>query len=714
MGRDSMSPAALAERLCRTQRIGIFGHRGVGKTTLLTMFYREAVGGRMPGLRLAAADAATANYLSDKIHQLEDGDVLPATLAETELRFQLYHQGARLELIFKDYQGEHVAIGRHEPIRDFLRDCDAVWLCFDPVLLSSKHGNMTGQQEAEQLIEDYLAVEPRKALHRPMALVLTKADLLQGEDTADHSASLAALVERHFGMTLHALRQHCPSNAVFAVSSLGPRTPGAPLLPLYLDRPLRWLAGALQAQDESRLDFLFAEAPGRIGMLGQCVDAFARRYPEAKRLPEYRQRLQALTTRRRKRRAILAAVVAVLLLGGLWGYDTYAYQQAKSFEANVDDPSAALERWQSYVNSPISLRPSARQRVRELEEEVTLRDLRQRASDPTADAVALWKDFQAASARFPDNPELLTLHSRLEERRNKHGLAAAQAALDELERAEQQVPRGAAARPRLEELLAMAAKALTEHADTPLESKLRQRRDTYLFRIDEHDFEEAREYSSREPLSFRTRMDRYQAYLDRHPSGAFEKQARAALAEVESAWDKHDFRLVRDLFVDRPDRLKELTARCERYLQVHPRGRFVASARELMRFAEQVKTEREYKVTAVRGEFSSNLGRWYTRGPDLSIEIEVAGAKYGPSGILKNSYNPGWDYEFPRPIRWKLGDTVKIKVHDNDFWGRTIIDFTSEDKETLALRLLSGKLEIGEHTLYFASDFRMPQLPRID
>src|SRR6516164_10705978 len=114
--KRTQSPAvALAERLCRPQRIGVFGHRGVGKTTLLTMLYREAVGGRLPGLRLAAADARTATYLSDKIQQLEGGQGLPATLGETELRFHLYSGDVRIELLILDYQGEHVELGRTEP-----------------------------------------------------------------------------------------------------------------------------------------------------------------------------------------------------------------------------------------------------------------------------------------------------------------------------------------------------------------------------------------------------------------------------------------------------------------------------------------------------------------------------------------------------------------------------------------------------------------------
>src|SRR3954451_10343860 len=107
MSQTQTQARLLAERLCRPQRIGVFGHRGVGKTTLVTMLYREAVGGRLPGLRLAAADARTANYLADKILQLEGGTPLPGTLGETDLRFHLYAPTARVDLLVKDYQGEH-------------------------------------------------------------------------------------------------------------------------------------------------------------------------------------------------------------------------------------------------------------------------------------------------------------------------------------------------------------------------------------------------------------------------------------------------------------------------------------------------------------------------------------------------------------------------------------------------------------------------------
>src|SRR5882757_7064190 len=108
---------ALESRLTGAKRIALFGHRNVGKTTLLAMFYRQASTGQVPGLRLAAADATSAEYLAEKIAQIEAGEPLAGTLAETELKLRLYHGPGRFDLIFKDYQGEHVTLGSDEPIQ---------------------------------------------------------------------------------------------------------------------------------------------------------------------------------------------------------------------------------------------------------------------------------------------------------------------------------------------------------------------------------------------------------------------------------------------------------------------------------------------------------------------------------------------------------------------------------------------------------------------
>ncbi|MFI5461482.1 MAG: hypothetical protein ACHRXM_39310, partial [Isosphaerales bacterium] len=122
----------LERRLTGPKRIALFGHRNVGKTTLLAMFYRQASTGRVPGVRLAAIEPASAEYLAEKIARIEAGEPLAGTLAETELKLRLYHGPARLDLIVKDYQGEHVSLGVEEPIQAFFADCDAVLLCLDP------------------------------------------------------------------------------------------------------------------------------------------------------------------------------------------------------------------------------------------------------------------------------------------------------------------------------------------------------------------------------------------------------------------------------------------------------------------------------------------------------------------------------------------------------------------------------------------------------
>ena len=64
---------------------------------------------------------ASAEYLAEKIAQIESGEPPAGTLAETELKLRLYHGPARFDLIVKDYQGEHVTLGSDEPIQAVLR-----------------------------------------------------------------------------------------------------------------------------------------------------------------------------------------------------------------------------------------------------------------------------------------------------------------------------------------------------------------------------------------------------------------------------------------------------------------------------------------------------------------------------------------------------------------------------------------------------------------
>lgn len=705
--------SALAERCCRPHRIGLFGHRGIGKTTLLTVLYREAVAGRLPGLRLAAGDAATANYLGDKMLQLEAGAPLPATLAETELRLHLYHEQTRLELVLRDYQGEHIELGRDGAIQDFLRDCDAVWLGLDLAAVPDAADRLRRQQEVEQLLEDFLKSAERPTLERPIALVLTKADLL------DDSANIDVLVDEQCGMTRHTLVSHCPSNAIFAVSALQPDAE-------QLAAPLRWLTSTLQSLDESRLTRLAALAPSDIRAQEQSLRALARRYPDAPLVPAFTQRLAALKLQRRRRFTLagLAAAAAVTL--GVWTYDAVGHADASAFAAAHDgEPAAVLDRWQDFAYWHPTRRLSQTtseadesqlfadltERIHAQQRDQSLAELRRRAADPDADPEAAWQRFQEFRAAHPEvnvEGDLETLRTAMKARRDEQFNARADRALDELRRHAERSP-------ELTTIIQQADAFLVEFTGSRGESEARGYRQAAVLRLDEQDIQVARAYSARNPLNFQTRSEHYQRYLDRHPTGgAFTAEAQEALQRIASDWDKHGFRAVRDHFLKNPGDVATLAAHCRRYLAVHPQGKYKASAAELLRWSERVTAPGEYKVVLRSGTFDSSIGRWFSRGPKLSVELEVNGVRYGPSAIAMNRYDPEWNYEFPRRIRWKLGDTVVVRVKEHSWGDKTMVELWSADNDPLAMRLLTGEAAINDHRITFASDFALPVLPKIE
>ncbi len=144
----------------------------MGKTTLLTMFFRQASGGRIPGIRLAAADLRTREFFADKVNRLESGEPAAGTLSETELTLRLYRGDSRLDLIVKDYQGEHTTLGADQPIQQFFADCDAVFLCLDPEGSPRREDRLKRQQEIETLMERWIERSGKAKTDRPVAFWL--------------------------------------------------------------------------------------------------------------------------------------------------------------------------------------------------------------------------------------------------------------------------------------------------------------------------------------------------------------------------------------------------------------------------------------------------------------------------------------------------------------------------------------------------------------
>jgi len=724
-----MTNFSLAEQVCRPQRIGLFGHRGVGKTTLLTMWYREAVGGRLSELRLAAGDAPTANYLAAKILHLENGEALPATLAETELRVQLYHQSQRLELLVKDYQGEHVRIGSTQPIRDFLRDCDAVLLCLDPAILDDPRERLEAQQEVEQVIEDYLALEKGNAHPRPMALVLTKSDRLpptpEGTDEATH---LRQLVETHLGMTLHALRQHAPQQPLFAVSALG-GAPSKTLRPQSLAEPLCWLAGALQAQDKERLAQL-AESNAPLLVVQRAIDVLSKRYPGAKFVEQQRRRCQE-RRRQRTMRRVVAGIAAVVVCGlGLFGYEALGAYRMRQLDEREADPAIKAEEWKAYQSSHPARHVLGFGSAREEEEHlkaleqqqrrerarVRFAELKQRAANPDANPEEVWKEYEAFQNEYKDLPfdeETAQLRAVLKPRYDARLEQRAELALSELRQAQELAPEERdliLRRNRLSALVKKADEFLRTFPGTPQEKEARQRRDWARERIDDLDFEVARLYSTENPLNFQTRREQYLTYLDLHANGRHAEEAKSALDTIDRDWERHDWKPVADQWRQACSNVKELTARSQHYIRVHPQGKYRERAEEMLRWCGQVTEEREYRVILKSGKFDKSLTRVLRSAPDLSVELEVGGVRYGPSQVVADSLTPEWNYEFPRPIRWKMGDQVRIFVYNHDYYKKLMFEINSGD-DPLGMNFLSVPVESGPHSVLFESDYWMPRVP---
>ena len=117
---------------------------------------------------------------------------------------------------------------------------------------------------------------------------------------------------------------------------------------------------------------------------------------------------------------------------------------------------------------------------------------------------------------------------------------------------------------------------------------------------------------------------------------------------------------------------------------------------------------------SARGEVEPTVGKYFAGGaPDLGVVIEVAGTVYGPSSVIHDSHRPIWDYTFPQPIAWKLGDPVTIRIIDYDWSASEVYVLNSQEGDPLAMKILSGTIKPakgGQTSLVFASDFSVPTL----
>lgn len=770
---------ALEARLTGPKRIALFGHRNVGKTTLLAMFYRQAAGGLVPGVRLAAADAPTAEYLAEKIAQIESGEATSGTLSETELNLRLYHGPARFELIVKDYQGEHVTLGTDEPIQEFFAGCDAVFLCLDPEGSEDPAERRRRQQEVENLLERYIERSEDISTDRPVALLLTKFDRVlarEGRGSTADEAFVEALVDRQYGMTRHALRQHAPDGVIFAVSSFGAgadgHRPPSEIRPMGLEGPLGWVADQLEARDRAQMDLLWELAPADLPRLRRCLAAYEKRYPRSNRTYEFRDRLKRRERGRKLGRLGKATGVAAGVAALAFGYDYWGFERASAFERDSGNPATAVaHRWgellESHPTLPYLLPRLAREAANKKAEwtvkasgvqvasGAVVPDLEAKLEAARAQAPQLapaireveksreqvrhderWKEVYAQAnsleaidepakavaaldaflREFPDTarrPEIMKLAQNLKAELTTRRTAVERRAVDDLIRSES-LPNAS-----LAELIDRARKLLDEHPESPYRAEVQERLDEYVRRLDERDIARAREYSQRQPTSFAARIEKYQEYLKAHQAGGrYISEAIEARDKILREWDAHAYRQAFDHAASHPDDAAEVARRLHDYLRDHPDGRFAESAKGYLDWWDRASAPHGYRVTLRRGEVPASTGKYLAGGgPDLGVTLEVGGVVYGPSPVVANSTRPIWDYTFPQPVVWKYGDPVTIRVVDYDWSASEVAVLNSRQGDPLAMRLLDNTIKFakgGQTSLTFSSDFAMPKLARPD
>ena len=63
------------------------------------------------------------------------------------------------------------------------------------------------------------------------------------------------------------------------------------------------------------------------------------------------------------------------------------------------------------------------------------------------------------------------------------------------------------------------------------------------------------------------------------------------------------------------------------------------------------RSRRRMNIASPSGMASSTgkAAHFFSKGPKLSVMLEVNGVPYGPSPVFLNRYDPDWNYEFPRP-----------------------------------------------------------------
>jgi hypothetical protein len=331
------------------------------------------------------------------------------------------------------------------------------------------------------------------------------------------------------------------------------------------------------------------------------------------------------------------------------------------------------------------------------------------AIDDPATPLATIDGFLREYSDTPHRGEALALAGSLRDTLNTRRIARERQVVDDLIRSES-LPNVS-----LPDQIERARQFLADHPESPVRPEVQGRLDEYIKKLDGRDIERARDYSRQNATRFAARIERYQDYLKAHQvGGRYISEAIEARDRILREWDTYAYRQAYDHSIAHPDDVADVARRLRDYLRDHSEGRYVAAAQSYLDWWDKISVPGQYHVRLRRGEVEPTVGKYFAGGgPDLGVVIEAAGAVHGPSPVIRDSYRPIWDYTYPRPIIWKLGDPITIRIIDYDWSATDVYVLNSRQGDPLAMRLLSGTIKPakgGRTNLVFSSDFAIPTL----
>jgi hypothetical protein len=181
-------------------RIGIYGHKGVGKTVFFTIVY--AFSKKQEDFELMAL-GETQEILEEKFNlmrgkgmDLKTGQTIearrfpPLSTGEQKLDFEVrVGKNTIVPVTTMDYSGELIYIDTRGELKqsliDFFKNCECVLFFIDPDGLQNEAERSNRVAAFTDLIAQLSG--PEKRLKMPVGLVITKADELAGFKSADQS-----------------------------------------------------------------------------------------------------------------------------------------------------------------------------------------------------------------------------------------------------------------------------------------------------------------------------------------------------------------------------------------------------------------------------------------------------------------------------------------------------------------------------------------------